>query len=167
MEYSIELRRGIPTIVENLVSEATGSVYVCLFCGLVTLFTTVLFATFGKKLARLIPFILGILAGYLCACLFYLLGDAIGKDSLKVISFQPFVDCFSSVSLASFLSVPRFTFLQTGGAFGELSLSYFITLFTAYVPVAFVVFAEHIADHRLYLTEIPFGYPVQHDPSDQ
>ena len=148
MEYSIELRSGIPTIVENLVDTATGSVYVCLACGLVTLITTVLFATYGKKMARLIPFILGILAGYLCACLFYLLGDAIGKDSLKVISFQPFVDCFSSVSLASFLSVPRFTFLQTGGAFGELSLSYFITLFTAYVPVAFVVFAEHIADHK-------------------
>lgn len=148
MEYAIEMKSGIPTIVENLVDTATGSVYVCLACGLVTLITTVLFATYGKKMARLIPFILGILAGYLCACLFYLLGDAIGKDSLKVISFQPFVDCFSSVSLASFLSVPRFTFLQTGGAFGELSLSYFITLFTAYVPVAFVVFAEHIADHK-------------------
>ena len=148
MEYAIELRSGIPTIVENLVDTATGSVYVCLACGLVTLFTTVLFATYGKKMARLIPFILGILAGYLCACVFYLIGDAVGKDSLKVISFQPFVNCFSSLSLASFLSVPRFTFLQTKGAFGELNLSYFITLFTAYVPVAFVVFAEHLADHK-------------------
>ena len=148
MEYSIELRRGIPTIVENLVSEATGSVYVCLFCGLVTLFTTVLFATFGKKLARLIPFILGILAGYVCACVFYLIGDATGKESLKVISFQPFADCFSTLSLASFLSVPRTTFWEAKGAFGELSLGYFVTLFTAYVPVAFVVFAEHIADHK-------------------
>ncbi len=148
MEYAIELRNGIPTIVENLVDTATGSVYVCLICGLVTLFTTVLFATFGKKMSRLIPFILGILAGYLCACIFYLIGDAAGKESLKVISFEPFANCFSTVSLASFLSVPRFTFLQAKGAFGELSLGYLITLLTAYVPVAFVVFAEHIADHK-------------------
>ena len=148
MEYSIELRSGIPTIVQSLVDEATGSVYVCLFCGLVTLFTTVLFATFGKKMARLIPFILGILAGYVCACVFYLIGDATGKESLKVISFQPFIDCFSTIGLSSFLAVPRATFWEAKGAFGELTLGYFVTLFTAYVPVAFVVFAEHIADHK-------------------
>ena len=148
MEYSIELRSGIPTIVENLVDEATGSVYVCLACGLITLFTTVLFATFGKKMARLIPFILGILAGYACACVFYLVGEATGRESLKVISFAPFTECFSTLRLASFLSVPRFTFLQAKGAFSELTVGYFVTLLTAYVPVAFVVFAEHIADHK-------------------
>ena len=148
MQYSIELKNGIPTIVESLVDTATGSVYVCLACGLVTLLTTVLVATFGKKMARLIPFILGILAGYACACVFYLIGNATGNEMLKVITFQPFVNCFSNVTAASFFSIPRFTFLQTTGAFGELSFAYFITLLTAYVPVAFVVFAEHIADHK-------------------
>ena len=148
MQYSIELKNGIPTIVENLVDTATGSVYVCLACGLVTLLTTVLFATFGKRMARLIPFILGILAGYACACVFYLIGNATGNEMLKVITFEPFVKCFETVNLASFFSVPRFTFLQTTGAFGELSFGYFVTLLTAYVPVAFVVFAEHIADHK-------------------
>ncbi|MBR4194878.1 MAG: uracil-xanthine permease [Oscillospiraceae bacterium] len=148
MQYSIELRSGIPHIVESLVDTATGSVHVCLVCGLITLLTTVLFATYGKKMSRLIPFILGILAGYLCACIFYVIGNITGNDMLKVISFQPFADCFSTVSLASFVSVPRFTFLQAKGAFSELNFGYFITLLTAYVPVAFVVFAEHIADHK-------------------
>ena len=148
MQYSIELKNGIPTIVESLVDTATGSVYVCLACGLVTLLTTVLVATFGKRMARLIPFILGILAGYACACIFYLIGNATGNDMLKVITFEPFVNCFSTISVASFFSVPRFTFLQTTGAFSELSFGYFVTLLTAYVPVAFVVFAEHIADHK-------------------
>ena len=148
MEYSIVLNHGIPTIVENLVDTAKGSVYVCLACGLVTLLTTVLFATFGKKMSRLIPFILGILAGYASACVFWFIGEKTGNDMLKVISFEPFARCFARVNLASFLSVPRFTFLQAKGAFGELSVGYLVTLLTAYVPVAFVVFAEHIADHK-------------------
>ena len=141
MEYAIVFKEGIPTIAENLVDKATGSVHVCLVCGLVTLLTTVLFATFGKKMTRLIPFILGILAGYACACIFYFIGDAAGVESLKVISFEPF-------SRLSVFSLPRFSFLQAKGAFSELNLKYFIGLLTAYVPVAFVVFAEHIADHK-------------------
>ena len=141
MQYTIEFPNGIPTIVESMVDTATGSVYVCLVCGLVTLLTTVLTATYGKKMARLIPFILGILAGYVCACIFYLIGDISGTESLKVINF----DSFRNLSL---ISLPRFTFLEAKGAFSELSVGYFITLLTAYVPVAFVVFAEHIADHK-------------------
>ena len=148
MQYSIELKSGIPTIVESMVDTATGSVYVCLACGLVTLLTTVLFATYGKKMSRLIPFILGILAGYVCACIFYVIGNLTGDEMLKVISFRPFADCFSPVSLSSFFSVPSFTFLKAKGAFAQLNVSYLVTLFTAYVPVAFVVFAEHIADHK-------------------
>ena len=140
-----------PNAVSDLLRSTgseTGSVYVCLVCGLVTLFTTVLVATYAKKMARLIPFILGILAGYACACVFYLIGSASGNEALKVISFQPFVDCFSAISLKSFLSIPQFTFMRGLGSFGELNAAYFITLITAYVPVAFVVFAEHLADHK-------------------
>ena len=140
-----------PNAVSDLLRSTgseTGSVYVCLVCGLVTLFTTVLVATYAKKMARLIPFIIGILAGYTCACVFYLIGSASGNEALKVISFQPFVDCFSAISLKSFLSIPQFTFMRGLGSFGELNAAYFITLTTAYVPVAFVVFAEHLADHK-------------------
>ena len=147
-DYTISFVNGIPTIVASVKNAAVGSVHVCLACGLVTLLTTVLFATFGKKMARLIPFILGILAGYVCACVFWLIGNAVGNDSLKVISFASFRSCFSPLSLKSFVSIPRFTFLEAKGAFSELSFGYFVTLLTAYVPVAFVVFAEHLADHK-------------------
>ena len=34
------------------------------------------------------------------------------------------------------------------GGFGDISLSYIGTIAVAYVPVAFVVFAEHVADHK-------------------
>ena len=42
-----------------------GSVYVSLICGLVTLAVTMLCSTYGKHMIKLIPFIIGILAGYL------------------------------------------------------------------------------------------------------
>ena len=125
-----------------------GSEYVAMVCGLVTLLATILAAYYGKKMARLIPFIIGILAGYACACAFYLLGEAAHNDALKVISFQPFVDCFGKLSFKSFLSVPGFTFWNAKGAFSDFTAGYFITILTAYVPVAFVVFAEHVADHK-------------------
>lgn len=148
VENVIELQDGIPTIVEKTVFNPAGSVYVCLVCGLVTLLCTVLAAHYGKKMARLIPFIIGILTGYACACIFYLIGAGTGNDALKVISFQPFVDCFGKLSLKSFVNLPEFTFWRARGGFSSLSFSYFVTVFTAYVPVAFVVFAEHIADHK-------------------
>jgi uracil permease len=137
-----------PNAVGDFTNGAGGSTYVAMVCGLVTLLTTVLAATYGKKMARLIPFILGILAGYAFACVFYVIGECAGIDDLKVISFESFRNCFSTVSLKSFLSVPDFSFWNAKGAFSELSVPYFITVLTAYLPVAFVVFAEHLADHK-------------------
>ena len=44
--------------------------------------------------------------------------------------------------------IPSFTFLTALGGFKELSGTYIATIAVAYIPVAFVVFAEHIADHK-------------------
>ena len=148
--------------VGDLTNGMGGSVYVALICGLVTLFTTMLVSTYAKGTPKLIPFILGILAGYACASIFYLIGAATGNDALKVISYQPFVDCFATVRFTSFLNVPEFTFVKGFGSFGSLSASYLITLLTAYVPVAFVVFAEHLADHKNLSTIV--GQDLLTDP---
>ena len=130
-------------------SSDCGSVYVALLCGLVTLAVTILVATFGKKLTRLIPFILGILAGYVLAALFTVIGMLTGNDALMIVDFSYFAQLTAGgVSLSTFFSVPDFTFLTAFGAFKELSLSYIGTVAVAYVPVAFVVFAEHVADHK-------------------
>jgi uracil permease len=139
-----------------------GCEYVAMVCGLVTLLATILAAYYGKKMARLIPFIIGILSGYACAVIFYLIGMVNKDPSLQVISFQPFVDCFSKLSFQSFLSVPEFTFWNARGAFKEFTGGYFVTILTAYVPVAFVVFAEHIADHKNLSTII--GTDLTKDP---
>ena len=44
--------------------------------------------------------------------------------------------------------MPEFTFLTAAKGVSEINASYILTIAAAYVPVAFVVFAEHIADHK-------------------
>ena len=128
---------------------AIASPFVALICGLVTLAVVIICATYGKKMARLIPFILGILAGYAVAIIFTVIGNVAGIDALKVIDFGPFKALVENgVGLSTFVTLPKFTFLTAFGAFGELSGAYIATIAVAYVPVAFVVFAEHIADHK-------------------
>ena len=127
----------------------TTSPYVSIICGLVTLFTVVLCSTYGKKTLKLIPFIIGILAGYLTAVIFTVIGNIAGIDAIKVLNIEPFLNLTKEgVNLNTFISVPDFTFLTAAKGIKELNPSYLSTIAVAYVPVAFVVFAEHIADHK-------------------
>lgn len=120
-------------------SAATASPYVCIICGLVTLAVTMLCSVYGKKMLKMIPFIIGILAGYAVATIFTLIGNSTGNEALQVINFG----LFQSITW-----VPDFTFLKAAKGFSEMDASYIATVAVAYVPVAFVVFAEHIADHK-------------------
>ena len=129
-------------------APAGGSVYVAIICGLVTLAVTMLCATFGKKMIRLIPFIMGILAGYAVAAIFTVIGNVADLPALKVINFAPITDLFSTITLETFISAPEFTFQEAIHGIKGIDFDYIQTLFWAYVPVAFVVFAEHIADHK-------------------
>ena len=125
-----------------------GSTYIALICGLFTLAVTMLYSTYGKKVGRLIPFILGILGGYLLATLFAIIGNLTDTPSLIVINYGA-VKALDFSKFSGYISLPKFTFLL-GGTEGLKAISgkYLLTLFTAYVPVAFVVFAEHLADHK-------------------
>ena len=129
----------------NVITE-TNSVMLCspyaaLVCGLVTLFVTIACSVYGKKMLKMIPFIIGILAGYAVAAIFTGIGIATGNEALQVINFSLFKNAFSKW-------YPDFTFLTAIKGFGELNGSYIGTIAVAYVPVAFVVFAEHVADHK-------------------
>ena len=117
------------------------SPYVALICGLVTLFSVVAFSVCGKKMAKLIPFILGILVGYVTATIFTVIGIATNNVALQVINFAAFQNM-------SIISVPGFTFLEALKGVREIDGAFIATVAVAYVPVAFVVFAEHIADHK-------------------
>ncbi|MBQ7767747.1 MAG: uracil-xanthine permease [Oscillospiraceae bacterium] len=103
-------------------------------CAMVTLLVVVITSTYGKKMAKLIPFIIGILAGYVVAAIFTVCG-------IPVIDFSLFKDM-------TIFAVPEFTFLTALKGVKEIDGSYIATVAVAYIPVAFVVFAEHIADHK-------------------
>ena len=125
-----------------------GSTYVALVCGLVTLFVTMMCSVYGSKIGKLIPFIQGILAGYILASIFALIGHVTNNPALIVIDYSAFTSLdFSKFS--SYISLPKFTFALAGIAgLKGVTGTYLLTVFAAYVPVAFVVFAEHIADHK-------------------
>jgi uracil permease len=123
--------------------------WVSFICALVTLVVVIISSVYGKKMVKLIPFIIGILAGYAVATIFTAIGNATGNEALKIIDFAPFAALVDGgVSLKTFVDVPDFTFLTALKGVGDFSWSYVATIAVAYVPVAFVVFAEHIADHK-------------------
>ena len=137
-----DLTKGkVGIIVENVGFVSTCSPYVALLCGLCTLFAIICFSVYGKKMMKLIPFILGILVGYVVATIFTVIGRMTDNAALQIIDFSVFTNM-------EIFAVPDFTFLQFGEGFKAVDASYIATLAVAYVPVAFVVFAEHIADHK-------------------
>ncbi|MBQ7799202.1 MAG: uracil-xanthine permease [Oscillospiraceae bacterium] len=133
----------------------TTNIWISFICALVTLFVVIIASTYGKKMVRLIPFIIGILAGYAVALIFTVIGIATGNTGLVVIDFAPFKALVAEgVNLSTFLSVPEFTFLTAIEGAKDFEWGYVANIAVAYVPVAFVVFAEHIADHKNLSTVI-------------
>ena len=139
--------------VVNAEGAAVASPLITVLCGLAALLVTMLCATYGKKMVRLIPFILGILAGYAVAAVFTLIGNATATDALKVLDFSKLSVLWENgVTLKTFVNyelvTKDFVFLKAAKGFAELNWGYVGAIAVAYVPVAFVVFAEHIADHK-------------------
>ena len=125
--------------VSNFVSSANPLIAV--LCGLIALMVVIICSVFGKKTAKLIPFIIGIVAGYGAAAIFTAIGISKNDPTLQLIDFSVFKDM-------TLFSVPEFTFLTAKEGLKEIDGAYIASIAVAYVPVAFVVFAEHIADHK-------------------
>ena len=117
----------------------TPSVWVAFICALVTLIVVMLCSVYGKKMMKLIPFIIGIAAGYIVATIFTLIGSATGNEALQIIDFSVF---------QNMKWIPDFTFITACKGFSAVTGKYVATIAVAYIPVAFVVFAEHLADHK-------------------
>ena len=127
------------------VVDATGASlanpHVALLVGIITLFSIFAFSVYGKKMAKLIPFVLGILVGYAVATIFTVIGIATDNVGLQLINFAAFKEM-------SIFAVPDFTFVEAIKGVKEIDGAFIAAIAVAYVPVAFVVFAEHIADHK-------------------
>ena len=152
---------------DMVTATAAGQSYnlIALLCGLVTFFTVVIFSVQNRfKTGRLIPFILGILAGYVVASIFTVIGNLANIEYFKIIDWSPLINNFKNITVESFVTYPRFTLIGgikelADGAVSEEILAanaeaHVITgmgvleVALAFVPVAFVTFAEHIADHK-------------------
>ena len=143
---------------------------IALLCGFIAFVTIIICSTQKKvKMARLIPFIIGIAAGYAVAAIFTVIGKAANIDYFMIINFQPVVDNFYAADgtfkgITAFFNYPDFALL---GAIkeltsGEVSSAILAAnenatiinaggiaeVIIAFVPVALVVLAEHIADHK-------------------
>ncbi|MBR4109455.1 MAG: uracil-xanthine permease [Oscillospiraceae bacterium] len=117
------------------------SPYVALIVGIITLFSIFAFSVYGKGMIKLIPFVLGILVGYVAASIFTVIGIATDNIALQVINFAAFKEM-------TIFAIPDFSFLEAMKGVKEIDGTFIATVAVAYVPVAFVVFAEHIADHK-------------------
>ena len=135
---------------ENSAFTMTTTLWITLLCALVTLVVVILCSVYGKRMAKLIPFIIGILSGYAVALVFTIIGTVTKNPELLIIDFAPFKELApdGQIALSTFLSVPEFTFIKAFEGIQHFEWSYVLTIAVAYIPVAFVVFAEHIADHK-------------------
>lgn len=160
-----------PNAVTDLMSANSSDPFssynwVAIFCGLMTLFTVVICTVQNRfKGMKLIPFIIGIGVGYALASMFTGIGIATNNSYMQVISWDKLIDNFSNVTINSFFSVPKISIVEgikelvtgnfspeileatndgaqllTGVGVGALAL--------AFCPIAFVSFAEHLADHK-------------------
>jgi len=139
--------------VSNLTSSSgNGASYSwpALASGLIAMVITAVSATYGTKQIKLIPFVMGMLGGYLAAVLFTVIGYyGCHNDAFHVINFDPLIHNFQPLNFQSFLDYPKFLFLLgaegasaplTGHAVGSAAL--------IFIPVSFVTICEHIGDHK-------------------
>ncbi len=130
-----------------------------LFCGFVAFFTIVICSTQKRfKMPRLIPFIIGVAAGYITAAIFTFIGKAFDIDYFLIVNFDPIVNCFVDANgsfrgVSALFDYPRLALFGAideikSGAASVLDAGAIAEVIIAFLPVALVVFAEHIADHK-------------------
>lgn len=137
------------SLAGNAVGDMLSEGYLGLICALVTLFTVILCSVYGSKKIKLIPFIVGISAGYVVALFMSLAG-------------KPIIDLTVFKNMDSIFGMPQFSFVNAADGIKGITGTYALSIFFAYAPVAFVVFAEHLADHKNLSTII--GRDLTVDP---
>ncbi len=148
----IGLGLSVSAVNNLMASSGSGDSYnlIAILSGLVGMAVTALCAHYGKKTLSLIPFVIGMLAGYLTAAVFTAIGYyGCHNDYFHIVDFSPIVNNFSDIGVRSFIDLPSFVFLPenfsaavsvTGGQIGSIAL--------LFIPVSLVTICEHIGDHK-------------------
>ena len=88
------------SLAGNAVSDMLSMGYLGLICALVTLFVVIICSVYGGKNIKLIPFIIGIGAGYAVALL------------LSLTKIAPIIDLEIFKSIDGLFALPRFSFIE-------------------------------------------------------
>ena len=155
---------GLSTSAISNLTTASGSHdsynLVAILCGVIAMTVTALCSHYGKKTVALIPFVIGMLSGYVAAALFTIFGYHLGRvDYFHIIDFSPLINNFSHITFESFLSFPDFVFMPVnynakdlvdaaGNAIKIFNASQIGTIALLFIPVALVTICEHIGDHK-------------------
>lgn len=130
--------------VNNLNNTAAGDYNLfAILTGIVTFLVTVIASVKGSRMMKLIPFIIGIGAGYVFASLLTLIGTLANVPSMQLVNYT------ALTSMTSILHVPQFTIAEAvKEGFSGIDGAAIAALAALFAPVAFVTLAEHIGDHK-------------------
>lgn len=130
----------------NIASSTDDYNLLAIAVGIITFLIVVIASVKGNKTMKLFPFVIGVLGGYILAAIITLIGyHACGSEYCKLINFATFAN------VADFSNwLPNITFvgLFKEGTSKMHGFADVLTIFVAFAPVALVVFAEHVADHK-------------------
>ena len=138
---------GLAGSAVNNLTGANAGTYNLLYilCGIVALVATALTAYYGNKSLSLIPFVIGMSAGYATALLFTGIGYLAEWDYAKIIDFSPIVNNFKNFGVSSIIGYDCFAFLNFNN--GTFEWGQLITIVLAFAPVSLVTICEHVGDH--------------------
>ncbi|MBQ3085907.1 MAG: uracil-xanthine permease [Clostridia bacterium] len=131
--------------VQNTAVSTANYNLIHILCALITFVATVIASCYGKKTLKMIPFIIGIGAGYVASVIFTLIGNAANIPYLQIVDFSAFAD----FSFKNIISVPdNIVLFKAIGEMKAFDWTNVASIALLFMPVAFVVLAEHIADHK-------------------
>jgi uracil permease len=147
--------------ISNLTTANNSYNLLAILSGLVAMVVTGICAHYGKKTFSLIPFVIGMGAGYLFALIITLIGYyGAGSAYCKIVDLSPIVNNFvvtvrdqetneiisqSFRGFTAFLDYPKFLFLQESQPLTWSGVGQAAALF---IPVSLVTICEHIGDHE-------------------
>ncbi len=157
---TIEVVNGVEQIVPKIISVAYANQFIALLCGLVTLGVTIACSVYGKRMVKMIPFVIGILSGYALAAIFTGFSYLDGAEFLRVIDFTPFETLGSaSAWYPDFAFVTAFKGGYPNTTYGEsvgcVAISRNASVITILVTACMAILSAFLAPFTLFLASIP------------
>lgn len=130
----------------NIAASPANYNLLAILVGLITFAIVIIASVKGSKTMKLFPFVIGVLGGYALATVITLIGyNVCGSEYCKLIDFSKFAQV---KDFANWL--PNITFIGAikNGTENVHGFADVLSIFVAFAPVALVIFAEHVADHK-------------------